>query len=121
MKKMSKIQVKIKSKDAVNTQALFERLLDVEGIDMCTDNSKPIEKGERLLESIDLAAILISGFAIPAFLKVIEIYIEARKVEVEIGIPSKKGAKIIVSSLSKSDLLRQIKKVENWLLEEEKK
>jgi hypothetical protein len=112
---MKNIELKISSddKEIINGLAMELRKIREIKVDRNLSNSYETGMQTRGDEYLNLITILLSSFALPSLVSLLELYVTSRKIELEIEIPLK-NTKIKISGLSTDDLknkLSEIKKI----------
>jgi hypothetical protein len=109
---LSPVRIIINSNDKDSLHILQNSLVKIQGISFFTEKQEDV--GARGGVNLDIVSLIVSGLAIPSFLKAIEIYLSTRKIEVEIELPDSK-TKLKFSGLDKDTLAKKIKELSSLL------
>lgn len=107
----SEFLIRVEFSDDASNQAFMNNISNLSGLKNSGEHS--VEQGTRG-GGIDILSVIIAGFAIPAFLKAVEVFLLTRRVEVELEIPDK-NTKLKISGLSKDDLEEKISALSSLL------
>ena len=109
----SEFLIRVAFSDDASNQAFMNNISNLSGLKNSEEhNTEPGTRGG----GIDILSVIVVGFAIPAFLKAVEVFLLTRKVEVELEIPNK-NTKLKISGLSKDDLEEKISSLSSLLKE----
>ena len=104
----SDIKVVISGDESTSLTALRSNIVKIKGVIRDDAAESESRVGLRGGELSDFIPLIVSGFAIPAFLKAIEVFILTRKIELEIQLPDK-NAKLKLSGINEADLKAKMK------------
>lgn len=114
--KVSKIDIELSANNEGLLKYLIKDLSKIRGVE--------IEYKENELDNIRgnidfslISSIVFTSLAIPAILKIFEVFLESKKIEIEIKLP-KQNTTIKLSSFSKEKLKQELIELNHVFLEE---
>lgn len=110
-----KINFNLSSKDYNKLCYLIKDIQQLKGIDIKYSNKT--NNNDRGIDISSILSIFATSMAIPALLKMIELFLETKKTTLEVIFPEK-NIKINISSFSKEKLKDDIKQLENIFMKD---